>query len=335
MTGRFPWAAGTATAVGSHPGTDPAEALRIVLGELPGLPQLPELPARGPGADMIGRTASLLVDLAVELQPSGWRFADRPGRDARRADDHLARDLDVLEQLAGSGTGPFKIQVCGPWTLAAGIELRHGDRALKDPGAVRDVIASLTEGVAGHVAEVARRLPGAEILVQVDEPMLPAVLAGSVPTASGFGRLRAVEEPVVQAGLRRVLDGSGGWPLVHCCAPRVPFALLRGAGAKGVSIDMSLTPRRDDEALGELIDAGVALFAGVLPATGTEVPAVQTAAAPVRELWRRLGFPAGGLGEQVVVTPACGLAGAAPGYVRAALARCREVARTLYEAADR
>ena len=54
--GRFPWPPGGATGVGSMPGTDPAEAMRIVLGELPDLPHLAELPARGPGADPVSYT---------------------------------------------------------------------------------------------------------------------------------------------------------------------------------------------------------------------------------------------------------------------------------------
>ncbi|MGZ6772647.1 MAG: hypothetical protein ACXVGA_08965, partial [Mycobacteriaceae bacterium] len=64
---------GTATGIGSWPGTDPVEAARVVLGELGVLPHLVELPARGVGADMIGRTAALLVDIAVEVSPSGYR----------------------------------------------------------------------------------------------------------------------------------------------------------------------------------------------------------------------------------------------------------------------
>jgi hypothetical protein len=244
----------------------------------------------------------------------------------------MSRDLDALEELAGTYEGPLKIQVCGPWTLAASIELRHGDRALKDPGAVRDLIASLSEGVARHVAEVRRRVPGARVLLQLDEPALPAVLAGTVPTASGFARLRAVEEPLAQDGLRRVIEAADAWPLVHCCARRVPYGLLRGAGAKGIAVDLSLVPERDDDPIGEAIDAGVALFSGVLPGVDTALPPLQATAAPVRELWRRLGFPESRLGEQVVITPSCGLAGASPGYARAALTRCREVARTLHEA---
>ncbi|MGH3239782.1 MAG: methionine synthase [Spirillospora sp.] len=352
MTTSYPWQAGTATGIGSYPGDDAAEALRVVLGELPELPHLPELPARGPGADLTGRTAGLLVDLPIHLEPSGWRVSDRPGHDTLRSRDHLARDLDVLEELA-AGLGrpsssphpppfngraplgsPFKIQVCGPWTLAATIELRHGDRLLKDAGAVRDLAASLAEGVAAHVSDVRRRLPAAEILLQLDEPALPAALAGTVPTASGFSRLRAVEGPVAEETLKTVIDAAGAFPIVHCCARNVPYALLRGAGAKAISVDLSQVPKRDDDAVGETIDAGTALFLGAVRATDAVLPSLQATAEPVRGLWRRLGFPPAQLARQVVITPACGMAGASPRHVRAALRHCRETARMIYEAAD-
>ncbi|MFP5345673.1 MAG: hypothetical protein ACLGIA_01385, partial [Actinomycetes bacterium] len=101
----------SASAVGSWPGTDPLEAQRTVLGELAfseapgpgevqGIPHLVELPSRGPGAHMIGRSASLLVDLPVDLQPSGWRLTDAPGRDLQRARSFLRSDLDALAEAA-------------------------------------------------------------------------------------------------------------------------------------------------------------------------------------------------------------------------------------------
>ena len=68
---RFPWPAASATGIGSMPGTDHAEAMRIILGELPDLPHLAELPSRGAGADLTGRTAALLVDLPVETTAGG------------------------------------------------------------------------------------------------------------------------------------------------------------------------------------------------------------------------------------------------------------------------
>ncbi|MQA86259.1 MAG: methionine synthase [Streptosporangiales bacterium] len=344
----LPWPPGSATGVGSHPGGDVAEALRVVLGELPDLPYLPELPGRGPGADLLGRGAALLVEMAVELQPSGWRLVDRPGRDLRRARGHLTGDLDALEEHALGFTGPLKIQAAGPWTLAAGVELTYGDKVLADPGAVRDLIASLAEGLVGYVAEVRRRVPGARILIQLDEPSLPAVLAGTVPIASGFGNLPAVEEVVVEGGLRTVVDAvssesSDAFPLVHCCAPRAPVALLRAAGAKAISLDVGLLARpgvdpggeRSAAQLAEAIEAGVGLFAGVVPTSdahvgGREPSDPRATVEPMRELWNRLGFGKDRLGS-VVLTPTCGLAGASESYARAALARCRTAARLLAE----
>lgn len=171
----FPWVPGTATGVGSMPGENPMEASRIIAGELPDLPFLAELPGRGPGADITGRAAGLLVDLPVELAgPRGWRIAERPGRDVRRARSLLSSDLDAMEEVLDGYEGPLKIQLAGPWTLAATIEqTRLLKPALADPGLVADLTSSLAEGVAIHVAEVAKRVPKATLIVQVDEPCPP------------------------------------------------------------------------------------------------------------------------------------------------------------------
>ncbi|MEU6077051.1 methionine synthase [Micromonospora sp. NPDC047074] len=328
----WPWPAGAATGIGSLPGTDIAEAQRIVLGELPALPHLPELPARGPGADLIGRTAGLLVELPVELYAARWRIAPRPGRDLRRARDLMERDLDQLAEQAEAYAGPVKIQVGGPFTLAASLELPIGGRMVRDPGAVRDLTGSLAEGVRGHVAAVARRLPRATVLLQLDEPSLPAVLAGRVPTESGFGVYRAVEPGVAGSLLRTVVEAAGVPTVVHCCAPDVPLELIRSAGAVGVALDLALVT--DLDPLGEAIDAGLGLLAGAVPtrpATAGRAPTSAQVADRVRRLWDRLGFPRRQLAEQVVVTPACGLAQATPQYARAALAACRDAGRRLAE----
>ena len=156
------------------PGTNPADAMRVVAGELPDFPHLPELPDRGPGADLTGRTAALLVDIAAEVTPRGWRIAERPGRDLSRARTMLSTDLDVMEEVLDGFRGPLKIQLCGPWTLAATLELpRTLNVAIADPGAVADLTASLAEGAAAHVAEIAKRVPGARLVVQFDERPCP------------------------------------------------------------------------------------------------------------------------------------------------------------------
>ncbi|MGW0547819.1 methionine synthase [Streptomyces altiplanensis] len=326
-TDAYAW--GPATGVGSMPGGDAREAAKTVTGSFEDFPYLAELPARGPGADMIGRTAGMLVEMYVHLEPSGWRFGDRPGRDTRRARSWLGEDLDALEEFTQGYTGPLKVQAVGPWTLAAGLELRGGEAALGDPGAVRDLAGSLAEGLRAHLAEVRRRVPGAQVVLQLDEPSLTAVLRGQVRTASGYRTYRAVDRQVVEGTLRDVTGAAGGPVVVHSCAPDVPFALLRRAGAAGVSFDFSLLTERDEEVIGEAVEGGTQLFAGIVPGTDTALSDPAGSVMGVRTLWRRLGLNPGTLAESLVITPSCGLAGASPAYARAALAHCARAARSL------
>ncbi|MFC5645491.1 MULTISPECIES: methionine synthase [Kitasatospora] len=316
------------------PGTDAREAAKTVVGELEQLPHLPELPARGPGADMIGRGAGLLVELFAQTEPSGWRFADRPGRDTRRAHSWLGEDLDALEEFTQGYEGPLKLQAVGPWTLAASIELHYGEKALSDRGACRDIAESLTEGLRRHLAEVRKRIPGARPVLQLDEPSLPAVLAGSVKTASGFQRLRAVDRQQAEEALRGLIRALDVPVVVHSCAPGVPIPLLRRAGVAGVSLDFSFLTQRDDDDLGEAIEGGTAILAGVVPSTGTELSDPAGSVQGVRTLWRRLGLDPELLGRRVLVTPTCGLAGASPAYARRALSHTVQAARSLVDSPE-
>lgn len=328
---------GAATGVGSWPGADVVDTMRITFGELgepPAFPYLPELPDRGPGADMVGRGAGLLVDLPVDLQPSGWRLVDRPGRDHNRTRAWLRQDLDVLAEIGDGYEGLLKLQVTGPWTLAASLWLPRLERVVVDPGACRDLVASLAEGVREHLAEVARLLPRADLVLQVDEPALAAVLAGSLPTASGFGRLRAVEEPVVVDGLRSVLaaadDAGAVRTVIHSCASRPPVAAMLRTGASALSVDLARLDTRRWEQLAEATENGTAVWAGAVPVSAAARP--EAVADAVWNPWRRLGLDPRAAAD-VVVTPACGLAGSSPGQARAALRLAREAARILAERA--
>ena len=315
--------AGRVTGIGSWPGTDAREAANVVTGELDSLPHLVELPARGLGADMIGRAAALLVDLPLDVSTTAYQVASHRGSVARRASDLLNQDLDALEEtwesagLRGSGR-LVKVQSVGPLTLAANIELSTGRRVLTDSGAVRDFAESLTEGVSRHAAEVARRL-GAPVLVQFDEPSLPAVLAGSLSGRSRFETVPAVPEPEALAVLDAAIAGAGPDVVVHCCAENLPADLLRRSGARAVSFDLSTVSSHDLDGIGELLDAGKDLVLGVVPTSvpGTS-PTWRDCADPVVALVDRLGFPRTVLRTQVGVSPACGLAGASESWARPA-----------------
>lgn len=330
-----------ATGIGSWPGEDPLEAARTIFGELGSsgndrMPHIPELPARGPGSDMTGRAAGLLVDLPVDLQPAGWRLVDRPGGDVQRIGALWRADLDALAEAGDGYRGRLKVQVAGPWTLAATLWLPRGERAVVDAGARRDVVDSLAEGVAQHVAQVRRLLPGAEVVVQLDEPGLPAVLAGRLPTASGFGRLPALDPAEARDGLRSVLTaataaGSAG-TAVHCCAADPPLGLMREAGAGALSVDVALLGSQGWESVAVAVEAGVSLWAGAVPTSGP-LPAVRQLVDAVARPWRQVGLPVSGMTD-VLLTPACGLASASPQGAREVLVAAVRAAAALEDVAS-
>lgn len=318
------------------PGTDPREATRIVLGECPDLPHLVELPARGPWAGMTGRALALVDGLGFDLQPAGWRLTDASGLDLRRAESLLREDLDTIEELAARPLARVKVQVTGPWTLAATVELPRGGAVVGDHGARRDLAQALAEGVREHVAEVRRRLDPGELVVQLDEPALPAVIGAKIPTASGFGRHRAVPsadaaqalslaaEAATEAGAERVV--------VHCCADTVPFDVLAQTPVSAVAFDIAhVDADAAYEAVGGWLDSGRDVWLGVVPTLEPDGPAptAEGLAADVLAWWRRVGFAEAESAPSAVLTPACGLAGASPAWARTALGLGRRAAETL------
>jgi methionine synthase II (cobalamin-independent) len=320
------------------PGADTAafdRAVRLVLDELPDLPHLPEVPGRGVHATMTGRALAVITELGADVQPAGWRLTGESvtaGADHRRARSLLAQDLDTVEEQAEGYQGRFKIQVTGPWTLAATVERPRGDRVLADRGARRELAQALAEGIRVHVADVRRRIPGAELVVQIDEPALPAVLAGKVPTASGFHRHRSVDPPGASPALEWVLAAvteSGAIPIVHCCAADVPISLLTGAGAAGVSVDLDvLAPAAYDDLAG-LLEQERPVHLGVVPSTEPATPPTDTSVTDrVLRLLDMLGLDPEAA-RSLVVTPACGLAGASDAWAARALTLCRTVAANL------
>lgn len=326
-----------ASGVGSMPGSDErayAEAVRIVLGELPDLPYVPELPGRGVTAGMTARGVAVMSGLAADLQPAGWRLSSSSGVDHRRARSLLAQDLDAVEEQAQDIAGTFKTQVAGPWTLAATVEKPRGDKVLSDHGARRELAQALAEGTRGHLADLRRRLPNVERwIVQVDEPMLAAVVDAAVPTASGFGRHRSIDLPEASAHLEWVIAaiaeaGADAW--VHSCAPRTPWSLVAGTGAVGLSADLDLLGPTDLDAFAETLETGRTTALGVIASTDPESPLSDARVTERLQRWLdMLGLDQEVVSEHLVVTPTCGLAGASEGWCRQALGLSRSVAKNL------
>jgi hypothetical protein len=333
----------TATALGTWPGEDPFEAARIIRGELgsPHLPFLAELPDRGVGSDALGRTASLLVDLSVDVQPYGWRIVDRPGQDLKRARSALSTDLNILADMIGAEETPatdVKVQLRGPLSLAAGLHLHNGERALIDYGARRDLAASLAAGAGSYLARVAAAAPGARIVVQIDEPEIASVLAGTIPTSSGYRTLRSIPGQEATDAWHLVIGAlrEAGAVEVVIAVPEVeaPFDRILAAGADGIAVPLRALTSRQWEQLAGAVEDGKRLWAGALDVSrpGAALPRVADVVETVWRPWRQLGLPASAL-RALRVTPSDGLERHSPSSATAVLARLTQLADGLNQLA--
>ena len=330
-----------ATGLGEWPGTDPMEAIRAVRGELgdPHLPFLPALPHRGPGSDPAGRSAAILREMAVDLQPHGWRLVPRPGREHRRAESALSSDINALGDVAGAEERPanrLKVHFLGPLSLAAQLHLHGGERVLLDIGARRETYASLAVGAADLVTRLAAVSRGAGVEVQVDEPDVGRVLSGTIPTASGYRTLRALDRK----------EATDAWSLMH--------AAVTAAGAVGMTLSLPADDRALDaalsspvesyalrvsalsdrhwESLAEALESGGTLWAGIM-GPEPDVPQVSTLVQRILLPWHRVGLPLSML-RTLTLTPDQALAGANPATSTRVLSRLVQTAEALNQVMD-
>lgn len=325
-----------ATGIGSWPGTAARAAAEVVVGELHTLTHLVELPARGVGADLIGRAGAVLVDIGIDTVPRGYRIAAGRSSAQRRAVSLLGEDIDALEEawekagLRGSGR-TVKVQAPGPITLAAQLELSNGHRAITDPGAVRDLAGSLAEGVGAHRAEVARRLD-ATVVVQLDEPSLPAALAGRLTGVTGLTPVHPIDEPVAIGLIDDCVRGAGAEVVLHSCAAALPWKLLRRSTVHAVSVDASTLTAADLDGVGEFVDSGRAVQLGVVPTIEPDRrPSAEELAKAAVTIADRLGFARTVARDRIGITPACGLAGATTAWARRAVELAQKAADGLAE----
>ncbi|APT82871.1 hypothetical protein [Corynebacterium ammoniagenes] len=270
----------TAYGLGPVPGTDIALAADIIAGETGDSRHLPQLPARGLGSDLIGRTAGLLEAVTVDRGPRGWRLTNRPQLATRAMWDRMERDLDILEELWSDGVDTLKIQVVGPWSLAASLELANGHRAITDPGALRDLTAALHAGIDEHVEDVKKRF-GSNVIVQLDEPLYADVLAGLRGTTS-FDPVRPVPSEVGADGIEQfsadLLNFTGqqpNWEAARAVKTTIIDAALLGT---------------DQDGIGEHIEEGYRLAFAVNPfAESGAIKDPRQVSINLAKAWDRIG----------------------------------------------
>ncbi len=297
---------GLATACGSLPHVDAAEATGLLLDTVPALPAAPALPNRHPAEGMLGQAAlgmagvTVRADGGLDVEPDEVGDLDDGDALPREA---FGSTIDFLDDLAGRRwTGPVKLQCTGPVTLgtalvAAGVAPR---RAFPAAGAAVQARARAL------VAAAEERLPSAPIVVVVDEPSLAAATLGQAP----IGVEEAVDlvSSALAAVEARAVSG------LHCCAPADWGAVLR-AGPQLLSIPVEVATSLRAADLGPFLERGGWVAWGAVPTDGPLGPVDGGGTA---RLWQKLaarwhaladgGVDAVLLRRRALVTPACGLA---------------------------
>jgi 5-methyltetrahydropteroyltriglutamate--homocysteine methyltransferase len=226
------------------------------------------------------------------------------------------------------------VQAPGPITLAAELELANGHRAITDVGAVRDIAASLAEGVAAHRATVSRRLD-TPVVVQFDEPSLPSAVAGQLTGVTALISVAPIDEALATTLLDTCVAAAGAEVLVHSCAAELPWKVLQRSNIAAVSVDAATLEASDLDAIAEFVESGRTVMLGVIAAAApARRPSTEEVAGAVVAVTDRLGFARSALRDRIGITPACGLAATTPKWARSAIGLARRAAEAFADDPD-
>ncbi len=307
------------TGVGSLPGTEYAYATQFLLETAPEYPWLPELPERGWRYSMISRAVGWNAYLPAEVSRAAWRLTSHESAEQRRARSAFRTDLDDFEETAANFSGRVRVPIAGPVTLAAAVQLPNGEAAVSDLGASWEIASSWQHAITDLIAELSRRMPAIDWLVQVDEPLLAMVSAGELPTSSKFAKHPAWPKEFIT----RVLAAAATvatW--FHTCAP------------------VAALPTYFDTAI---VDPGIFDSAGkenwlawlggrqsiCLPVLSAATPDVVPRPDELADRAERWIAAAGVEGAKHVLSPTCGLAGWSEAGAKQAFAALRDAAEIL------
>jgi hypothetical protein len=318
---------GTPSSVGSLPLVDAVEAAHLALALSPELPAAPQLPRRDPREGMLAQVA--LGAPGIGVGADGGLVVDRrrlaaPADDAALDAEAWGGTLAFLDVAAALGRqGPIKLQIAGPVTLglalqAAGVK---ASRAFPVAGAI------VRQRIGALLAEAARRLPAAPVVLVLDEPGLVAYPTGGIP----LGADDTID--LLSGGLAAAK--SAAMAGVHCCGP-TDWRLVLHAGPDLLSMPVDASVGDDAAGLSSFLDRGGWIAWGAVP---TDRPLGDREDAHWRHLtslWcdlSRNGCDPLLLRTQAILTPACGLALHRPEQVRPVHDLVRRVAERVQDQA--
>ena len=314
-----------ATAIGSLPHADAAQAARIVLDHIPDAPIWPQLPANGLNEQMEIQYSEglprVVIDRAKErmyIDTTGdtsnelaafyeTYLADDP--EPFRITPEFSKGIPALEaalQAAPAKRRFVKVQTTGPISFGLTI-VDENKRAIYYNAEFIDVVVKLLAMKCRW--QIRKFQPFAEgIICFVDEPIL---------SAFGSSTYVSVTRDDVVAKLGEVIEAvhaEGALAGVHCCG-NTEWSILMDAGADIVNFDafdygetIALYP----QAVKRHLESGKVLAWGIVPTNSAKIQA-QTADSLIAKFHGLVDRLSGATGlardlilRQAMVTPSCG-----------------------------
>lgn len=325
------------TGLGEWDGTDILDASTRIRGELgsPHLPYLPELTERGYAATRLARTISCLEGLEADGASFGWRIVSGRAVESERARALFSSDINALADVVGkesSAGHSFKVQFCGPLTLASSLYLPNGERAISDKGATRDIRDALIAGISSWIELLKEAVPGEQVICQFSEPLAAAALQGKLLTASKFRTLAPVEP--------HVLDESVEMLKSELSALQVKIAISDlareyhskvTASADAIAINTAEFAEHDWEDVARVVESGTEVWLGA--ADPQRYVPVADAAQKIWRAWRNVGLLASSLAS-MNLTESSSLQRVNPGQATQFLAYLTDISRAISEIAQ-
>ena len=168
------------------------------------------------------------------------------------------------------------------------------------------------------------------MVVQFDEPLLTAALAGRLAGVTAMTPVHPVDEVLAMRLLEDCVAAVGDQALLHICSPDLPWDALQRSRIPALSVDARTLDDAALDGLGGFIDSGRSVVLGLLPALAPDSrPSAEDVATAAATITDRLGFSRSVLADRVGISPVCGLAGATDDWARAATALTQRAAEAI------
>ncbi|MDO4917204.1 MAG: hypothetical protein Q3974_06245 [Rothia sp. (in: high G+C Gram-positive bacteria)] len=325
------------TGLGEWSGTDFLDASTRIRGELgsPHLPYLAELSERGYAATRLARTISCLEGLEADGASFGWRIVSGRAVESERARSLFSSDINAVADVVGKESSighSFKIQLCGPLTLASSLYLPNGERAISDRGATRDIRDSLIAGISSWIELIQEAVPGEQLFCQFSEPLAAAALQGELLTASKFRTLAPVEPHVLEESFEMLQSELSALNVKIAISDLArEYHPKISASADALAINTAEFADHDWEDVARVVESGTEAWLG--SADPQRYVPVADAAQKLWRAWRNVGLPASSLAS-LNLTESSSLQRVSSGYATQFLAYLTDMSRAISEIAQ-